>query len=393
MFQVVDKEGWLTKEGQMVKSWKKRWFILAGSDFSYYTAQKNKLKGTINLENYKVQITKRADGKTCLELTGTGDDKGERVLYFDAESEKESEKEKERQEWFVAINNKISLLNYQKKNRQRDARDDPIILEFFQRPTGQLLDLSRRLDEDFVNLDTISALREPIRFHSYLKTINLSGSRMGDDCLGELSAALKENNSVEKIILKNCAISAKGMKSFGTVFKTNRKLSDIDLSMNGLDDAAMEQFCLGLKEINAESCIKRLCFNENNIGDTGLTLFTEALLFRPKQLQISELEFRKNQIKDAGVQELGQKLLKESRYSYLVTIDLGYNHLGNDAAKALADSLIKNTTLKSLNIENNEIGYMGTKDLAFMIVVRLQQAHLILFLLKPFFCPSEKPAS
>lgn len=30
------KKGWLTKEGEIVKSWKKRWFVLGTETLSYY---------------------------------------------------------------------------------------------------------------------------------------------------------------------------------------------------------------------------------------------------------------------------------------------------------------------------------------------------------------------
>eukprot|EP00727_Mastigamoeba_balamuthi_P013098 m51a1_g8410 putative ankyrin repeat-containing protein (342) ;mRNA; f:269878-276041 len=35
------RSGWLTKQGAMVKSWKKRWFVLRGQELSYYRAQQH----------------------------------------------------------------------------------------------------------------------------------------------------------------------------------------------------------------------------------------------------------------------------------------------------------------------------------------------------------------
>jgi len=35
-FVLCDKEGYLEKDGGSVKSWKQRWFVLAGTTLSYY---------------------------------------------------------------------------------------------------------------------------------------------------------------------------------------------------------------------------------------------------------------------------------------------------------------------------------------------------------------------
>jgi len=38
------KEGWLTKQGKVVKSWKKRWFVLKDNTLSYYKSKEYFLK-------------------------------------------------------------------------------------------------------------------------------------------------------------------------------------------------------------------------------------------------------------------------------------------------------------------------------------------------------------
>ena len=44
------RKGWMVKEGQMNKSWKKRWFVLQGSDLNYFEDQNEQLqKGTMKL--------------------------------------------------------------------------------------------------------------------------------------------------------------------------------------------------------------------------------------------------------------------------------------------------------------------------------------------------------
>ena len=45
------KEGWLTKQGGKIKTWKKRWFALEGTVLSYAEKQGKKLKGSMDLSH------------------------------------------------------------------------------------------------------------------------------------------------------------------------------------------------------------------------------------------------------------------------------------------------------------------------------------------------------
>ena len=45
----LTKEGWLTKQGGMIKSWKKRWFMIDGSLVRYFKKERSEEKGSFNL--------------------------------------------------------------------------------------------------------------------------------------------------------------------------------------------------------------------------------------------------------------------------------------------------------------------------------------------------------
>jgi hypothetical protein len=45
----IHKQGWATKCGGFIKSWKRRWFVLRGQLLHYYVSEGGEEKGTIEL--------------------------------------------------------------------------------------------------------------------------------------------------------------------------------------------------------------------------------------------------------------------------------------------------------------------------------------------------------
>jgi hypothetical protein len=77
-------EGWLIKEGRLVKSWKKRWFVLTKNKLSYYaTKEKTKLKGEVVIETCTIALS--AEKKNCLVLTNMAIKETEKIKEDDEE--------------------------------------------------------------------------------------------------------------------------------------------------------------------------------------------------------------------------------------------------------------------------------------------------------------------
>jgi len=79
----IIKQGWLTKEGGKVKSWKKRWFVLtAPSTLTYHAKKGGEKKGNISLKDCgPIQESTYKDKKNCFVIVTP-----KRTYYFMAES-------------------------------------------------------------------------------------------------------------------------------------------------------------------------------------------------------------------------------------------------------------------------------------------------------------------
>lgn len=97
------KAGYLTKEGQVRKSWKKRWFILKNDTLSYYKNETNNKKeyGTISLKDItSVSPTNYKKRQFCLALSTH-----KRTYYILSESNEEM------QGWKEAIQQQVDKLS------------------------------------------------------------------------------------------------------------------------------------------------------------------------------------------------------------------------------------------------------------------------------------------
>ena len=106
-----NKEGYLTKCGGTIKTWKKRWFVLKGDTLFYFKTPKDTdLTGSITLE---------LDSECKEDIARNKAEKGR--YYFTLSTSKRvfviySDKEQVSKEWVKAINEKI---------KEKKKSDDP----------------------------------------------------------------------------------------------------------------------------------------------------------------------------------------------------------------------------------------------------------------------------
>jgi len=92
---MTDKEGYLRKQGEKFKTWKKRWFVLKRNELNYYEKKGDKkLKGTIVLEpDFKISVS--SIKSHCFQIMPH--DKSKRIYYIHGENDKEAE------EWITTL--------------------------------------------------------------------------------------------------------------------------------------------------------------------------------------------------------------------------------------------------------------------------------------------------
>ena len=95
-----DKDGFLTKQGGSIKTWKRRWFVLKGSTLYYFkTKQDTEETGRIDLGADSTVADEPKKKKHCFSVTPSLDAK--RTFYMVPDRPSET------QEWITAITKAI----------------------------------------------------------------------------------------------------------------------------------------------------------------------------------------------------------------------------------------------------------------------------------------------
>jgi serine/threonine protein kinase len=92
--------GWGVKLGSVFKTWRRRWFVLQGSQLNYYVEPGGKLKGTIDISNAVVYID-----ETCKRQPAFAIKTVERICQVNVDSLPEAER------WLHRIRNQVHLVH------------------------------------------------------------------------------------------------------------------------------------------------------------------------------------------------------------------------------------------------------------------------------------------
>lgn len=242
---------------------------------------------------------------------------------------------------------------------------------------------------------------------SNFRVLDINGAklthRLNDGNLAGIVAAIIDCSLViDKLSLKNHRITSFGIESTLGRFITEGNLRHLDLQGNEIDGKGIA--ALRLRSSDCPLVSLNLSFN-HNIGREGGMLLSESLPVnkRLKHLILNNCGFDLTTIiaitssigenialetleidrplltttQEEGIDHLSRIILQSPS---LVRISVRQSKINDFGARLLAESLSRNRSLRSLNLERNRIGVAGAEALASYLIMAKNQGLEELFL-------------
>uniref|UniRef100_A0A672L988 Si:ch211-213a13.2 n=1 Tax=Sinocyclocheilus grahami TaxID=75366 RepID=A0A672L988_SINGR len=205
--------------------------------------------------------------------------------------------------------------------------------------------------------ESCSALATVLRSNSSLKDLDMSNNNLQDSGVKKLQNGLENTNcTLEKLRLRCCDMKHKGCSALTSALKSNPShLRELSLSENKLGDSGVKNLSDLLMNPQCKLEILHLC--ECSITEEQCLILTSALKSNPSHLR--ELDLSENKIENKGVNYLCD-VLKDSLCK-LERLRLNDCNLTDKSCSALATVLGSDTSLKELNLSNNNLQDSGVK--------------------------------
>ncbi|XP_076851920.1 NACHT, LRR and PYD domains-containing protein 3-like isoform X2 [Brachyhypopomus gauderio] len=205
--------------------------------------------------------------------------------------------------------------------------------------------------------ESCKSLTSVLQTENSLKQLEINNNDLKVSGVEQLCAGLKSSNcKLEILRLSGCGLTEESCKSLTSVLQTENSLKELKINNNDLQDSGVEQLCAGLKSSNCKLEILRL---------SGCGLTEESCKSLTSVLQtensLKELEMNNNDLKDSGVEQLCAGL--KSSNCKLEILRLSLCGLTEESCKSLISVLQTETSLKQLEINNNDLQDSGVEQL------------------------------
>ncbi|XP_059375810.1 NACHT, LRR and PYD domains-containing protein 3-like isoform X2 [Carassius carassius] len=180
----------------------------------------------------------------------------------------------------------------------------------------------------------------------------LAGCNLTGQCCGSLSSCLQSSNSLRELDLSNNNLQDSGVKLLTDGLKSSHcQLSILGLAGCNLTGQCCESLCSSLQSSNS---LRELDLSYNNLQDSGVKLLTDGL--NSSHCQLNILRVTDCNLSDQCCENLSSSLQTNSS---LKEMDLSNNDLQDSGVKLLSDGLkISHCQLKILRLS----GCMVTEE-------------------------------
>ena len=241
---------------------------------------------------------------------------------------------------------------------------------------------SLNINDNQITEEAGETLASVVSHNKNLEELYLSGNNLGEGLLSVMKA-LRHIKSLKKLSLGNNDISKEVSGELACAIKANEYLEEIGLFASNLKSSAI----IVLRSLTTISTLKYLNINNNHITEEAAEALASVILHNTglEEIDISNnnlgegtlkvakalrritslrsLDFGNNNISKAAAGDLALAIKSNKHLEKLCLHD---NNL-NSSAIDILESLSTISSLKFLNVNNNQIGEAGGKELALVI--------------------------
>jgi len=239
------------------------------------------------------------------------------------------------------------------------------------------------LYENNLNESTATALRSLLEHNDTLKVLSMKQNFVGTalscqkthleqleltecwGCTSGIHDVIRNNNSIKRLYLIHTDVRASDLVYLFERLKQNTSVEELVITRTAFDNEATESLGSLLRETKT---LRKLRLWGNQIGDDGMSKVSHGL--RQNKSGLTELRLVENNIANAGASALSCALAANPM---IQQVDLSGNKISNDGAQALLNLAKQNANIESLTVrDNNGIDSSIAAEIAFH--VRLNKA-------------------
>uniref|UniRef100_A0A672QYI3 Uncharacterized protein n=1 Tax=Sinocyclocheilus grahami TaxID=75366 RepID=A0A672QYI3_SINGR len=221
-----------------------------------------------------------------------------------------------------------------------------------------------RLNNCKLTEKSCSVLATVLSSKTILKEMNLNNSRLLNSGVKEICEGLKNPVCELKILnLRKCGLTEESCSALATVLRSNSSLKELDMSNNNLQDSGVKKLQNGLENTNCT--LQKLSLRKCGLTEESCSALATVLR---SNSSLKELDMSNNNLQDSGVKKLQNGL--ENTNSYLFTFLYRFNCISITAegCATLASAFNSNpSNLIELDLSGNKLENSGVTEISGLL--------------------------